>query len=240
MRSNSGRYEVVVPFGAGYTIRESGRYRIDPPVFETVRVIGAPEGTVRVVYRSVGGRLWFRIERARSDQGGNAGWPCWVDQAAMARVSDAAAIDLGQAAAGQPPAAVIAASWGTGLSSDGDGRIDGTTDLATTLGLVSSKFLVAAGVDPQADDVVPASFTVRDGVLRGYEVSLADVPEAIEAGGSELPEELHDLDTLPGAIASRFLDTGAPVEVEAPPMGQRLRFRSAADFETAMRSCGDG
>ena len=237
LRANTGRYELDIPFGDGLSIRETGRYRITPLAFESVREQISPEGTLRITYRGVGDEMWFRMESLTSGQGEQPGWPCWVDYDDVHRLQEFPA-ELAQAPTGQPPAAVVSASWGTGRQRTGAASMEGTTDLATALGLVSSKLLVAAGVDPQGDAVVPATFALDGKVLTGVSVPLAELPAAIETAGGSLPPELGDLATLPGSIATRFADIGAAVDVAAPPVGERLAFTGAEDYEAAMRSCG--
>ena len=239
LRANTGRYELDIPFGDGLNIRETGRYQISPLAFDSVREQISPEGTVRIAYRGVGDGMWFRMEALTSDRGELRGWPCWVNYDDIAAMPEFP-VELAQAPTGQPPAAVVSASWGMGERRMGATSIEGTTDLATALGLVNSKLLVAAGVDPQGDAVTPATFTLSGKMLAGIAVPLAELPTAIEAAGGILPAELGDLSTLPGSITTRFADLGASVSVKAPPIGKRLAITDAEDYETAMESCGQG
>lgn len=236
-RANTGHYEVEAPFGDGVSIREQGDYQLGPVAFETVRAQETPEGGMTLALVGVGDERWMRLESVTSGEGDSPGWPCWVDHSDLDKLGDLP-LDLTAGPNGQPPSAITAASWGIGEEVVSRESIEGTTDLALTLGLLGGKFVAAAGIDPQAEDTVPATFTIDERVLSGFTVRLADLPDAIEAAGGDWESELGFLPEAPGDLTVRFSDVGVPVTVQAPPADERLEFSDAGDFEPAMRACG--
>lgn len=239
VRANTGHFEVIVPFGSEVSIQERGRYQVRPVAYDVVRELTSPEGTLRIAYRGVGDEMWLRLESVTSDKGRTPPWPCWVSYDDIAGLREFP-VELAQGPNGQPPSAIVAASYGVGKRAIDAQSIEGTTDLALALGLVSGKLVGASGIDAQGDDTVPATFSLDRQTLSGFTVPLADLPDAIESAGGDLPPELESLAALPGGITTRFSDFGASVNVHAPPADERLRFRNADDFESAMRSCGGG
>lgn len=235
-RANTGHYEVTIPLGSGAS-HEYGRYRLDPVAFHVVREFKGPGETVRLAYRGVGNELWIRLESVISDGKSKPTWPCWVSYDDLA-TQGVLPPDLAQAPRGQPPGAVVAASYGIGQRKVTGESIEGTTDLALALGLIGGKFAVATGIDTQADDTVPATFSFDGGTLSGFSVALADLPDAIEAAGGDLPPGLDGLASMPGAIETRFFRIGQPVDVEAPLESEQLTAADPENFETAMNSCG--
>jgi hypothetical protein len=239
LRANTGHFEVTVPFGSDSGSRERGQYQVRPVAYDGVRELTTPEGTVRFAYRGVGDEIWLRLESATSDEGRTPPWPCWVNYDDIADMPEFP-IELASGPNGQPPSAIVAASYGVGQRVVDAHSIEGTMDLALALGLVSGKLLVASGIDAQGDDTAPATFSLDGQTLSGFTVPLADLPDAIEGAGGDLPPELESLAALPGGITTRFSDFGVPVNVQAPPAAERLTFMNADDIESAMRSCGGG
>lgn len=236
-RANTGHYEVTVPLGGDANSHEYARYQLSPVAFHVVREFTGPDGTIRLAYRGLGNDSWIRLESVTSDGQSTPAWRCWVSYEDIAN-QDILPPELAQAPRGQPPSAVVAASYGIGQRAIAENAIEGTTDLALALGLVSGKILVAAGIDAQADDTVPATFSLDGGTLSGFSVALADLPDAIEAAGGDLPAELSGLASIPGAIETRFSRFGEPVDVDAPPLNERLALTNPDNFEAAMNSCG--
>jgi hypothetical protein len=149
-------------------------------------------------------------------------------------------VELAQAPPGQPPSAIVTASYGVGIRAIDAQSVEGTTDLALALGMVSGKLVVASGIDAQGDDTVPATFSIDGQTLSGFTVPLAELPEAIESAGGDLHPALESLAELPGSITTRFSEVGASVNVQAPAVEERLTFKNADDLESAMTSCGGG
>lgn len=240
-RANTGRYEVEIPFGSEAIIHEQGEYRIRPLAYATVRVQSSPEGSVTIAQVGVANDRWLRIESVTNEEGNTQSWPCWVNYDDVARAATATdfPIDLDAYPDGQPPSAVVAASWGIGTEIITPESIGGTTDLTLALGLLGGRAVAAAGIDTQADSTVPASFSLDQQVLSGFTVRLADLPDAIEAAGGEMDPALEGLSQAPGAIEAHFSAIGAPVHVQAPPAEERVEFRDAVDFEAAMKACGN-
>ena len=240
-QANTGRYEVEIPFGSEAIIHEHGEYRIRPLAFETVRVQSSPEGSLTIAQVGVGKDRWLRLESVTSEEGNRRSWPCWVNYDDIAKAATAAdfPIDLDAGPDGQPPSAVVAASWGVGTEIITPESIGGTTDLTLALGLLGGRAVAAAGIDTQADSTVPASFSLDQRVLSGFTVRLADLPDAIAAAGGEMDPALGGLSQAPGVIETHFSATGDPVHVQAPPAEERLEFMSAADFEADMKACGN-
>jgi hypothetical protein len=239
LRANTGQFEVTIPFGDGVTISETGRYRIEPLAYESVRIQESPEATLRLATRAVGDEQWIRLESLTSQQGDDGAWPCWVSYDDIAAFPDFP-VALSQGPGGQPPAAVVSATYGIGRQQLGVDSLAGTTDLALALGLVSSKFLLSTGIDPQGDATAPATFSLDDRTLAEVAVPLADIPTAVEAAGGSLPPELDALSQAPGAIVTRFTDVGSSVAISRPNREVTLELSEGDDYETAMRSCGDG
>jgi hypothetical protein len=240
-QANTGRYEVEIPFGSEARIHERGEYRIRPLAFKTVRVQSSPEGSMTMAVVGVGNDRWIRLESVTNEDGNTQSWPCWVNYDDVANAATAAdfPIDLDAGPDGQAPSAVVAASWGIGTEIITPESIGGTIDLTLTLGLLGARAIAAAGIDTQADSTVPASFSLDQRVLSGFTVRLADLPEAIEAAGGEMDPGLSGLSQAPGAIEAHFSAIGAPIDVQAPPAEERVKFRNDLDFEPAMRACGN-
>jgi len=236
VRANTGRFDVDVPLGDGFTIREQGVYRLTPLAYDVTRVQTSPEGSIRMAYRGVGDERWVRMESATAAGESAPGWPCWVDFDDVSKLGGS--VDLSGGLDGQPPAAVVAASYGVGTSFVTPTSIDGTADLALTLGLLGSKTLAAFGVDPHGDATVPATFTTSGGTLAEIAVPFAELPSAIDDAGGELPAGLDALAQAPGAITIRFRDSGISVDVHAPPAEQIVTFEDADDFGAALQACG--
>lgn len=237
LRANTGQFEVTVPFGDGVTITETGRYQVEPPAFESVRVQSSPEASVRLATRAVGDEQWVRLESLTSPEHDDVAWACWVSFDDIAALPDFP-VELAQGQDGQPPAAVVSATYGIGRQEVGPGSLTGTTDLALAMSLVSSKFLLSTGIDPQGDAKVPATFSLVDRRLAEVSVPLADIPAAVEAAGGSFPRELDALAQAPGSIVTRFTDVGSPVTVGRPDPAVTLEIGDGEDYESAMRSCG--
>lgn len=139
---------------------------------------------------------------------------------------------------GQPPAAVVAASYGIGRERLGPGSVAGTTDLALALGLMGAKALMASGIDPQGDATVPAAFTLAGGALAEVAVRLDEIPGAVDVAGGALPPELSELGEAEGVMRTRFTEVGAPVDLAPPADEEQLVLADPDDFEAAMASCG--
>lgn len=190
-----------------------------------------------VAQRSIRDQQWMRLKSLTSDDGETAGWPCWVSSADVARIPGS---PLAQLAGpdGQPPAAVVAASYGIGRERLGPGSVTGTTDLALALGLMGSRALLASGVDPQGNATVPATFTLARGTLAEVAVRLDGIPGAVDAAGGKLPPELAELSAAEGVMTTRFTEVGSAVDLAAPAAAERLVLADPDDFEAAMASCG--
>lgn len=238
LSANTARVDLEVPLGAGASIRERGSYRISPLAHDVVRELTSPEATMVVAQRTVGGQQWVRLESITTDQGDTEGWPCWVSSADVARIPGSPLAEL-PGPDGQPPAAVVAASYGIGREWRGPGAVTGTTDLALALSLLGAKALLASGVDPQGDATVPAAFTLVGGKLAEVAVRLDELPDAVEAAGGTLPPELDELAAAPGVMRTRFTEVGKAVDLAPPAAGEQLVLADPDDFETAMASCGE-
>jgi hypothetical protein len=226
VRANTGHFVVTVSAGGGFAIQERGRYRIRPAAYEAVRELTSPAGTIRIASRAVGSETWFRLESLISDDHDPQSWPCWVNYDDIAG-QQGFPVELAPAPTGQPPAAVVAASYGVGKRTIDAQSIAGTMDLALVLSLVSNKLLVASGVDARGDATVPATFRLDGTSLSGFSVPLAELSSAIETADGDVPPELGGLAASPDRLTTRFSDLGAPVT-----------FTGREDFESAMRSCG--
>lgn len=209
----------AVPLGGDGRIHEEGRYRVRPAAYDVVREQTGPDTVIRIAYRGVGDNLWYRLEALTSEEGAVPPWPCWVNYYDMTELREFP-VELAQVPRGRPPAAIVAASYGVGKRVLAAESVSGTTDLALAVGLVSNKLLSVSGIDAQGDITVPATFSLGDGTLAGFEVPLAARPDAISVAGGDPPPELAGLSTLPGAITTRFSDLGAPVDVEPTTCGQ--------------------
>jgi len=239
IQANTGRFEVRVPLGSDLFIHQSGTYQIRPAAYDMLIEHSSDVGAVEFAYRAVGDEMWVRVMSASSGDNQQPKWPCWVNYDDLTRLGELPG-ELAQTSTGQPPPAVIAASYGIGRRFLTDGSVEGTTDLALALGLVSGKFLAATGVEAQGDAIVPATFFLDGGDFTGFSVPLAELPAAIASAGGDLPTGLEALDELPGAIVTRFSDYRTPVTIQAPAADEQLTFKSPEDFAAAMKSCGAG
>jgi hypothetical protein len=237
LSANTARVDLEIPLGAGASIRERGTYRISPLAYDIVRELTSPEATMVVAQRTAGDQQWVRLESVTTDQGDTEGWPCWVSSADVARIPGSPLAEL-PGPDGQPPAAVVAASYGIGRERRGPGAVAGTTDLALALSLLGAKALLASGVDPQGDATVPAAFTLVGGKLAEVAVRLDELPDAVEAAGGTLPPELDELAEAPGVMRTRFTEVGKAVDLAAPAPGEQLVLADPDKFEAAMASCG--
>lgn len=237
LSANTARVELEIPLGTGASIRERGTYRITPLAHDIVRELTSPEGAMVVAQRTIGDQQWMRLQSLTSADGETAGWPCWVSSADVARIPGSPLAEL-PGPDGQPPAAVVAASYGIGRERLGPGSVAGTTDLALALSLMGSRALLASGVDPQGDATVPATFTLARGTLAEAAVRLDEIPGAVDAAGGALPPELAELGDAEGVMTTRFTDVGARVDIAAPAAAQQLVLADPGDFEAAMVSCG--
>jgi hypothetical protein len=239
-RGNSGRYEVEIPLGDRRTIREYGSYQLRPIAFETTRVYSGPGQNLAIALVGVGDDRWIRLTSVTVDDRPPKTWPCWVnyDDLAAAATPPDFPIDLAAGPSGQPPLAMVAASWGTGLQLGSSDSIRGTTDLTLALSMLGAKVVAAAGIDTQAETTVPASFFLHGGTLSGFAVRLDALPTAVEAAGGANHPAIQAMAGMQGSIDVRFSKVGAPVQVQAPPEDERVKLAGTVDFETAMRSCG--
>lgn len=240
VKANTGRYKTTIPVDGGPAITEEGRYQFAPHAFEITRDQPTPEGSIlRMMFRVIDGDTWIRMTSVGDDDGRYQSWRCWVD---LKDVRNAPGFPSDLAATpgngGQPPNAVITASYGLGAQIVDDNHIAGTTDLATALSLLGGKALSALGIDPLGDATVPAKFLINgSNALAGFTVDFADLSDAVEAaGGNSSPlETLGDSD---GSIVVSFTALGEPVDVRPPPKGQLLSLQKGDDLSTAMAGCG--
>lgn len=236
-RANTGHFEVTIPLGGDAMSYEQGKYQLNSAAFSVVREFTGPGESISFAYRGEGAETWIRLESVVSSGQDTPAWPCWVSHDDIAS-QDAFPPELVGGPTGQPPSAVVAASYGIGQRTISTSIIEGTIDLALTLGLMGGKVVMAAGIDVQADDTVPATFLLDADTLTGFSVALADLPEAVEAAGGDLPPELDGLSAMPGSIEARFYDIGESVDIAPPPPDEQLEFTDADDFEASMNSCG--
>ncbi len=237
LSANTARVDLEIPLGGDASIRERGTYRISPLAHDLVRELTSPEGAMVVAQRTIGDQQWVRLQSLTSDEGEAAGWPCWVSSADVARIPGSPLAQL-PGPDGQPPAAVVAASYAIGRQRLGPGSVTGTTDLALVLSLMGAKALLASGVDPQGDATVPATFTLARGALAEVAVRLDEIPGAVDAAGGTLPPELAELSDAEGVMRTRFTEVGETVDLAPPAADEQLVLADPDDFESAMASCG--
>jgi hypothetical protein len=242
----TGAYVVDVDLGPGTAIHEEGRYQIEPNAYQSTRHLVSPHGTVTFAYRAVGKDTWVRLEQAGTVSGGDSkAWPCWAHIGDPQVVADQ--LDLPLMATGQPPSALVAASYAVGLGFVDEepgkelGNVLGTTDLVLSLALLNAKVVASSGLDPSSDATTLAYFTVRKGVLLGYTIGLRGLFSALEAAGGTLPDGIDPDGAVPGSIEVAFSDLGKPVTVQPPAADEVVELTADHDaFEDDLRSCGGG
>lgn len=233
--ANTGTFRLDAGFtGAG--IQEVGRYRLRPRAFDVTRFLSGVDGTLAIAYRGIGRRTWFRI--VEGPTAGQEAWPCWVDLGDMSEIRELAGLPaMAPALPGQPPNALIAASYGIGREyseAEDLGTILGTTDLVLALSVLNSGRVDELGLDPSSTATVPTYFDVRDGTFHGYTIGLRGLFLAIEAAGGDAPMDTSE--PILGDITVRFEDQGTKVEVTPPRADKVIAFTDA--FKADMAACG--
>lgn len=237
MEANTATYTVRVPFGSAGSISERGRYQISPLSFDAARDLTSAGDGIRVSHRGVGERTWIRLTSTGADSAATD-WPCWVATDDLTGLAPEGAPDLPTGPPGQPPTAVVAASYGTGRQVVDAATVEGTIDLSLVLSLVSGKLLAVSGVDPQGDATVASTFRLDGPVLAGFDVELSELPAAITAAGGEVGPEIEGLGAVDGAISVRFTPAPGPLDVPPPAASDVLRVTSTASFAADMAACG--
>lgn len=241
IEKNTGKYRLSVDLGDGAGILEQGVYQLQPRAFAMTRALSDPSGSVMFEFRGVGDRTWLRLTKpplASQDP-----WPCWVALDDLARVSGASDLDVGLAA-DQPPAALIAASYGVGREPAARpaalGNVLGTTDLVSALQLLDSRVVAKTGIEPTSTALVSTYFDVRGPLLHGFTIGLRGLFAAIEQAGGVSPADPSG--AVPGTIEATFKAQGYPVRVAAPDAGAVVAVPAGGDADLAdlMATCGGG
>ena len=227
--ANTGHFasETAGSDGAIYS-RIEGDYRLGPPAARATVTRDDAEGDPRdTEVLAIGRDAWSR------DAGS-----CWIHHDVSDLFDDGLLVRNGDTYA---PAPVAVLGLGRGVYATDADQVTGTSDLSTVLSVVDLALPSLLGLDPAADQRVPITYTLDDGVLVGWKVFVRDAVERLrELSESDAVGDVRisAMAALGGTITTRLTALGGEVDFAPPPSDEVVEYvADSAELSQRLAAC---